>query len=67
MSAVLKYNIPDELILNSDQPASKFVLTENLTMAESGSKHVSRIGRNDKCGITVLCQKQSTERYCLFS
>ena len=47
-SAVLKYNITDELILNNDQTPSKFVLAENVTMAETGSKHVSRKGGNNK-------------------
>ena len=52
-SAVLKYNIPDELILNIDQTSSKYVPTENVAMAETGSKHVLRKDRNDKRGITV--------------
>ena len=50
---MLKCSIQDELILNIDQTPSKFVPTENVTMAETGSKHVSRKGRNDKCGMTV--------------
>ena len=62
-SAVLKYNIPDELILNIDQTPSKFVPTENVTVAETGSKHVSRKDGNDKRGITVT----SLERYYLFN
>ena len=33
-SAVLKYNIPDELNINIDQTPSKFVPTENFTIAE---------------------------------
>ena len=45
-SAVIKYNIPDELILNIDQTPSKYVPTENATMAVTGSKHVSRQARN---------------------
>ena len=52
-SAVLKYNIPDKLILNIDQTPSKFVPTKNVTMAETDSKHVSRKSGNDKRGITV--------------
>ena len=52
-SAVLKYNIPNELILSIDQRPSKFVPTENVTMAETGSKHVSRKDGNDKRSITV--------------
>ena len=52
-SAVLKDTIPDELILNIDQTPSKFVPTENVMMAETGSEYVSRKGGNDKRGITV--------------
>ena len=59
-SAVLKYNIPDELILNIDQILSKFVPIENVTMAETGSKHVSRKGGNDKRGITVTLPEAIT-------
>ena len=59
-SAVLKYNIPDELILNNDQTTSKFVPRENVTMAETGSKHVSRKGGNDKRGITVTLPEAIT-------
>ena len=59
-SAVLKYNIPDELILNIDQTPSKFVPTENVTMAENGSKHASRKGGNDKRGVTVTLSETIT-------
>ena len=59
-SAVLKYNIPDEIILNIDQTPSKLVPTGNVTMAETGSKHVSRKGRNDKRGITVTLSETIT-------
>ena len=34
--AVATYNIPDQLIINVDQTPSKFVPTENVTMAEKG-------------------------------
>ena len=54
---VLKYNIPDELLLNIDQTSSKCVPTEDVAMAETGSKHISRKGRNDKQGITVTLLK----------
>ena len=33
---VLKHNIPDELIINVDQTPSKFVATDNVTMAAKG-------------------------------
>ena len=58
--AVLKYNIPDELILKIDQTTPQFVSTENVTMAETRSKHVSRKGRNDKRGITVTLSETIT-------
>ena len=59
-SAVLKYNIPDEIILNIDQTPSKLMPTGNVTMAETGSKHVSRKGGNDKRGITVTLSETIT-------
>ena len=51
--AVLKYNIPDELIINVDQTTSKFVSVDKMTMAEKGSKHVSKKGVDDKLAITA--------------
>ena len=33
---VLKHNIPDELIINVDQTPSKFVATDNVTVAAKG-------------------------------
>ena len=60
VSAVLKYNIPDELILNIDQTPSKFVPTENVSMAETRSTYVSRKGGNDKRGITVTLSETIT-------
>ena len=65
-SAVLKYNIPDKLILNIDQTPSKYVPTENVTMAETGSKHVSRKGGNDKRGITVTLSEAITGKILPF-
>ena len=49
----LKHNIPDELIINADQTPSKFVATDNVTMAKKGEKHISRAGATDKRAITV--------------
>ena len=59
-SAVLKYNIPDELIRNIDQTPSKFVPTGNVTVAETGSKYVSRKSGNNKRGITVILSETIT-------
>ena len=65
-STVLKHNIPDELILNNDQTPSKYVPRENVTMAETGSKHVSRKGGNDKCGITITLSETITGKISPF-
>ena len=65
-SAVLKYNIPDELILNIDQTSSKFVPTENVTMAETGSKHSSKKGINDRRGITATLSETITGKILPF-
>ena len=65
-SAVLKYNIPDELILNIDQTPSKFVPTENVAMAETRSKHVSRKDGNDKRCITVTLSETITGKILPF-
>ena len=54
---VLQHNIPDELIINVDQKASKFVAIDNITMTAKGEKHISRAGATDKRAITVtLCK-----------
>ena len=50
---VLKHNISDELIINIDQTPSKFVATDNVTIAAKGEKHISRAGATDKRAITV--------------
>ena len=50
---VLKHNIADELIINVDQTPSKFVATDNVTLAAKGEKHISRAGATDKRAITV--------------
>lgn len=42
--AVATYNIPDQLIINVDQTPSKFVPTENVTMAEKNSQQWQRKG-----------------------
>ena len=53
-SAIVKDEIPNELILNVDLIPSKFVPMDNVTMTEKRSKHVFINGSNDKCGITVI-------------
>ena len=50
---VLQHNILDELIINVDQMASKFVATSNTTIAAKGEKHILRAGATDKIAITV--------------
>ena len=50
---ILKHNIPDELIINVDQTPSKFVATDNVTMAAKGEKHIFCAGATDKRSITV--------------
>ena len=54
---VLLHNIPDDLIINADQMPSKFVATDNITMAAKGEKHISRVGSSDKRSITLtICE-----------
>ena len=65
-SAVLKYNIPDKLTLNIDQTPLKVVPAENVTMAETGSKDVSRKDGNDKCDITVTLSETVTGKISSF-
>ena len=48
VDSVVTYNIPNELIINVDQTSSKYVITENVTMAEKRSGHVARKGADDK-------------------
>lgn len=48
-----KYNIPAELILNSDQTPSSYVSVGNKTMAARGSKSVPIKGLTDKRNITL--------------
>ena len=50
---VSTHSIPDQLIINVDQTLSKFVLTENVTMPETNSKHVAKKGGSDKRGMTL--------------
>ena len=61
-SAVLKYNIPD----NIHNAPSKFVPTKNIRMVETGSKHVSRKDRIDKRGVTVSFSETITGKILSF-
>ena len=63
---MLKYNIPAKLVLNIDQTPSKFVPTENVTLVETGSKHVSRKDGNYKRGITVTLSETITGKILPF-
>ena len=49
----LMENIPDEMIVNWDQTAIKYIPLSNWTMAKEGSKHVEVVGIGDKCQITA--------------
>lgn len=53
VNACLKYNIPDQLIINVDQTPSKYVASGKVTMAEKNSKHVPKFGSGDKRQITA--------------
>ena len=49
----IEHQIHDELIINIDQTPSKYVATGKVTMAEKGSRHVSRKGADDKRQVTA--------------
>ena len=46
-------NIPDELMLNTDQTTSNYLSASSVTMTEQGSKHIPIAGGSDKCSITL--------------
>ena len=50
---MLLHSIPDDLIINADQTPSKFVSTDNITLAAKGQRRISRAGSNDKRSITL--------------
>ena len=50
---MLLHSIPDDLIINADQTPSKFVSTDNITLAAKGQRRISRAGSNDKKSITL--------------
>ena len=45
--------IPDDLVVNWDQTAIKYIPLSNWTMDKEGSKRVEVIGIDDKCQITA--------------
>ena len=49
----IEHQIPNELIINIQQTPSKYVATGKVTMAEKGSRHVSRKGADDKRQLTA--------------
>ena len=49
----IEYNIPDSLILNSDQTPSKYVTVARTTMAPKNVKHVAIAGLGDRRAITL--------------
>ena len=56
MRSQFLYEITDK-VLQHNIPASKFVVTDNITMAAKGEKNISRAGATDKRAITVtLCE-----------
>ena len=46
-------DIPDDMIVNWDQTAIKYIPLSNWTMAKEGSKRVEVVGIDDKCQITA--------------
>ena len=59
---VLLHSIPDELTINADQASLKFVSIDNMTMAATGQKHISRAGSNDKSSITLTVCKSLDDK-----
>ena len=53
-SVIAEDKIPQDLIINWDQTAAKFVPTSEWTMAEEGSRQVEVFGLEDKREMTVL-------------
>ena len=58
---VLIHSIPDGLIINADQNLSKFLATDNITMAVKVQKHIYRAGSNDKRSITLTTVCESLD------
>ena len=48
-----KYNVPESLILNSDQTPSKLIQTSRYTLVKGGSKDIPLAGSSDKRTITA--------------
>lgn len=53
VNKVEKYNIPDSLIINAEQTASKYVPVGRTTLAKKNTKDVPESGSEDKRSITA--------------
>ena len=47
-AVVIMEEVPDDMILNWDQTAIKYIPVSNRTMATEGSKRIGLIGQDDK-------------------
>ena len=63
---MLLHSTPDEFIINTDQTPSKFIATDNITIAVKGQKHISRVDSNDKRSITLTVCKSLEGKILLF-
>jgi len=52
-AVVVMEEVPDDMILNWDQTAIKYIPVSNWTMATEGSKRIELIGQDDKRQITA--------------
>ena len=66
-SAVLKYNIPDELILNIDKHRQNLCRQKMLRWLRLDQSMFQEKAEMINVTLLLLCQKQSLERYCLFN
>jgi len=53
MASVTMEEIPDDMVINWDQMAIKYIPLSDWTMAQEGSKRVEVAGIDDKCQITT--------------
>ena len=56
-------DVPDEMIVNWDQTAVKYIPVSNWTMAKEGSKCVEVAGIDDKCQITATFAASLSENF----